>query len=223
MTTQFISLLVIIAVLVIDFVVNGRKKTVDETQKRIEGNEGLKKFNFTEYLLLRKKNVVVFILFTVILKPLIHFSFFTEKKEIVNFDKKIYLDQTLRPVFDKSGKNVRKSIDVDGKFAVFEEIQDVSLEDAYKYNQASEGVYTKNGEQITREVVGVMKKNFGIGTDLLRDVPVYNYFYYPYENLPISFNKHLELMFKSKLWIFLVSLGTMGIIVFLFNDKIKVR
>ena len=44
MTTQFISLLVIIAVLVIDFVVNGRKKTVDETQKRIEGNEGLKKF-----------------------------------------------------------------------------------------------------------------------------------------------------------------------------------
>jgi len=51
MTTQFISLLVIIAVLVIDFVINGRKKAVDETQKRIEGNEGLKKFNLFEYLL----------------------------------------------------------------------------------------------------------------------------------------------------------------------------
>ena len=62
MTTQFISLLVIIAVLVIDFVINGRKKAIDETQKRIEGNEGLKKFNLFEYLLLRKKNLVIFIL-----------------------------------------------------------------------------------------------------------------------------------------------------------------
>ena len=62
MTLQLISLLVIIAVLVIDFIINGRKKGVDDTQKRIEGYEGLKKFNLAEYLIRRRKNIVIFIL-----------------------------------------------------------------------------------------------------------------------------------------------------------------
>ena len=48
-------------------------------------------------------------------------------------------------------------------------------------------------------------------------------FYYPLETMPLSFNEHLEVMFKSKLWIFLVSIGAMTVIVFLFNDKIKAR
>ena len=219
MTTQFISLLVIIAVLVIDFVVNGRKKTVDETQKRIEGNEGLKKFNFTEYLLLRKKNVVVFILFTVILKPLIHFSFFVDKKEIINNEKKIYLDENFRPVFNVSGDTIRE-----GTFLIGDERERIvtnsvveNLRDAYK--RTDDGVYTRNKEQINREAIGTRKPN----SRLYGEVVVYNYFYYPLETKPLSFNEHLELMFKSKLWIFLVSLGTMAIIIFLFNDKIKAR
>ena len=50
-----------------------------------------------------------------------------------------------------------------------------------------------------------------------------NIFYYPLETMPLSFNEHLDVMFKSKLWIFLVSIGVMTVIVFLFNDKIKAR
>ena len=223
MTTQFISLLVIIAVLVIDFVVNGRKKTVDETQKRIEGNEGLKKFNFTEYLLLRKKNVVVFILFTVILKPLIHFSFFADEKEIINNEKKIYLDEDFRPVFNISGDTIFFGIsgydDQERKFIVTGSVVE-DLRDAYQ--QTNDGVYTRNKEQINREAIGTRLQTNPWNKQQYETV-VFNYFYYPFETMPLSFNEHLELMFKSKLWIFLVSLGTMGIIIFLFNDKIKAR
>ena len=89
MTSQLISLLIIIAVLVIDFIINGRKKNVDDTQKRIEGYEGLKKFNLSEYLLIRKKNVVIFILLAILSKPILHTSFFPNTKEVVNYDKKI--------------------------------------------------------------------------------------------------------------------------------------
>ena len=193
MTTQFISLLVIIAVLVIDFVVNGRKKAIDETQKRIEGNEGLKKFNFTEYLLLRKKNVVVFILFVFLSKPIIHTSFFPDTKEAVNFDRKVLVSRGFKDYYIKANEAGDLILSNGERALLF----------------APPGTaYTEKGEQILR--------------DKIRD-NAYNFFYYPIEIMPLSFNEHLELMFKSKLWIFLVSLGTMGIIVFLFNDKIKAR
>lgn len=212
--TQFISLLVIIAVLIIDFVVNGIKKTVDDNQKRIVGNEGLKKFNFAEYLLLRKKNVVIFILFTVILKPLIHFSFFADEKEIINNEKKIYLDGDFRPVFDISGDTI-----------LYESRYNDEVEFEYlgsAYDSDGDGVYTRNKEEIIREAIGTRLQTNPWNKQQYETV-VFNYFYYPLETMPLSFNEHLKLMFKSKLWIFLVSLGTMGIIIFLFDNKIKVR
>ena len=190
--TQFISLLVIIAVLVIDFVVNGRKKTVDETQKRIEGNEGLKEFNFTEYLFLRKKNVIVFILFVFLSKPILHTSFFPETKQAVNYNKRVNANPFEQDFWykDKSGNLFPNR---GGKLLL----------------PAMNGsAYTKKGEKYITVAVGNDTRNV---------------FYHPIETMPLSFNEHLELMFKSKLWIFLVSLGTMGIIIFLFNDKIKVR
>ena len=191
MTTQFISLLVIIAVLVIDFVVNGRKKTIDETQKRIEGNEGLKEFNFTEYLFLRKKNVVVFILFVLLSKPLLHTSFFPETKQTVNYNKRINVNPFEQDWWykDKSGNLVPSR---GGRLLI---------------SAMNGNAYTKKGENYIYESVGSEG----------------NIFYYPIETMPLSFNEHLELIFKSKLWIFLVSLGSMGIIIFLFNDKIKAR
>lgn len=193
MTTQFISLLVIIAVLVIDFVINGRKKAVDETQKRIEGNEGLKKFNLFEYLLLRKKNVVVFILFVFLSKPLLHTSFFPETIEAVNFDKKVLVNPNITDYYIE--------INVAGDLVPHNGRQ-------LRFVVKSGTAYTKKGEKYRIESISDSSANI---------------FYYPLETMPLSFNEHLELMFKSKLWIFLVSLGTMGIIVFLFNDKIKAR
>ncbi len=203
MTPQFISLLVIIAVLVIDFVVNGRKKTVDETQKRIEGNEGLKKFNFTEYLLLRKKNVVIFILFVFLSKPILHTSFFPDTKEAVNYDKKV--NENIRSenyyIMNSNKKLVLARDFYDGLWTPL-----YNLLYHLKFNSEYEA-FTKKGEKYILE---------GSNNNAI-------VYYYPLETMPLSFNEHLELMFKSKLWIFLVSLGTMAIIIFLFNDKIKAR
>ena len=198
MTSQLISLLIIIAVLVIDFIINGRKKNVDDTQKRIEGYEGLKKFNLYEYLLIRKKNVVIFILFVFLSKPILHTSFFPNTKESVNYDKKIKANKNSEDFYLMD--NEQKLISIRDT-VLLESIPDLKNQ-AYR-----DKAYTINGE----------KYIFDIGGETS------SIFYYPLETLPLSFNEHLELMFKSKLWIFLVSLGTMGIIVFLFNDKIKAR
>ena len=175
--TQFISLLVIIAVLIIDFVVNGIKKTVDDNQKRIVGNEGLKKFNFAEYLLLRKKNVVIFILFTVILKPLIHFSFFADEKEIINNEKKIYLDGDFRPVFDISGDTI-----------LYESRYNDEVEFEYlgsAYDSDGDGVYTRNKEEIIREAIGTRLQTNPWNKQQYETV-VFNYFYYPLETYALK-------------------------------------
>jgi hypothetical protein len=198
MTSQLISLLIIIAVLVIDFIINGRKKNVDDTQKRIEGYEGLKKFNLYEYLLIRKKNVVIFILFVFLSKPILHSSFFPNTKESVNYDKKIKVNRSSEDFYLMD--NEQKLISI--RDTVWLESSPDLPNLAYR-----DKAYTIKGEKYIYDIRGETS----------------SIFYYPLETLPLSFNEHLELMFKSKLWIFLVSLGTMGIIIFLFNDKIKAR
>ena len=77
------------------------------------------------------------------------------------------------------------------------------------YSFYGDGVYTRKGEEIIREAI--------VGTNR------YNYFYYPKENRILSFRSHLQLLLKEKLWIFAISFGSMLLLVFLFNDKIKAR
>jgi hypothetical protein len=197
MTSQLISLLIIIAVLVIDFIINGRKKNVDDTQKRIEGYEGLKKFNLFEYLLLRKKNLVVFILFVFLSKPILHTSFFPDTKEAVNFNKEVLIRNFTNCYYQNSEDEL-----------INFSSGDIDLITPNEYDKLVAGMaFTKNGENII----------------LKRGESSSNFIYYPLETMPLSFNEHLELMFKSKLWIFLVSIGALTVIVFLFNDKIKAR
>ena len=221
MTSQLISLLIIIAVLVIDFIINGRKKNVDDTQKRIEGYEGLKKFNLSEYLLIRKKNVVIFILLAILSKPLIHSYLFPDTKEEVNYSNKVLDNLSSKDYYLMDSKE---------KLVHFRDtlsrILELNSADRIKYNVSSSSysgikiaprlanqayngrAYTKNGEKYIFEKIS-------------DDSSIV--FYYPLETMPLSFNEHLEVMFKSKLWIFLVSIGALTVIVFLFNDKIKAR
>ena len=229
MTLQLISLLVIIAVLVIDFIINGRKKGVDDTQKRIQGNEGLKKFNLAEYLLGRKKNALIFILFVFLSKPILHNSFFTETKEAINYNSKV-LDNSkskdyymmdsegqfvhLRDTLSKIEKRMKETtlrLKDDSK-SFNEYLKSINywltLKSDLHYQALKGEAYTKKGEKYIYEKI----------TD-----GSYIVFYYPLETFPLSFNEHLEVMFKSKLWIFLVSIVVMTVIVFLFNDKIKAR
>ena len=229
MTLQLISLLVIIAVLVIDFIINGRKKGVDDTQKRIQGNEGLKKFNLAEYLLGRKKNALIFILFVFLSKPILHNSFFTETKEAINYNSKVldnsrskdyymmdserqfvHLRDTLSKI-NKRRKETTLRLNDDSK-SYNEYLKSINYWltiTSDLHIQALNGeAYTKKGEKYIYERI----------TD-----DSYIVFYYPLETFPLSFNEHLEVMFKSKLWIFLVSILVITVIVLLFNDKIKAR
>ena len=80
MSTEVILLIVIAGVLVLDFILNGRKKSsVDETIDRIEGAKPVKSKNFLDYIIKRKRNIVLFILSVFISKILIHFFIYTSK------------------------------------------------------------------------------------------------------------------------------------------------
>ena len=69
------------------------------------------------------------------------------------------------------------------------------------------------------------KNNFKIGYNLESN---YNIYFtelkkYPLQFKSHSFAYHLKNFIKLKQWIFFVSFGFMGILVLLFNDKIKAR
>ena len=48
-------------------------------------------------------------------------------------------------------------------------------------------------------------------------------FYYPKELKSLSFKTHLQQIFRDKLYLFFISILTLSLVVFLFNDKIKAR
>ena len=203
MTLQLISFLVIIAVLIIDFIVSGRKKANDDAQKRIEGYQGLKKFSFAEYLMKRRKNIVIFILLVFLTKPILHVSFFTETQEVVNYNKKIIENPYTKDYYllNSKGDLIHK--------------KDTIFPNSYWNSSSLSGLLRTGVNWVTVKGEKYIKEEIGDGSQ--------NIFYYPLETMPLSFNEHLDVMFKSKLWIFLVSIGVMTVIVFLFNDKIKAR
>ena len=67
-------------------------------------------------------------------------------------------------------------------------------------------IYTKNGNKI-----------FFNGYD--------NPYYYFYATIKdkINLSQHIQLMFLNKIWLFAVSFASLGVLVLLFNDKIKTR
>ena len=74
MSTEVILLIVIAGVLVVDFILNSRKKSsIDETIDRIEGARPVKSKNFLDYIIKRKRNIVSFIISVHVLKILTHF------------------------------------------------------------------------------------------------------------------------------------------------------
>ena len=49
------------------------------------------------------------------------------------------------------------------------------------------------------------------------------HFYYPKELKSLSYKTHLQQIFRDKLYLFFISILTLSLVVFLFNDKIKAR
>lgn len=82
MELEIILILVIVGVLVVDLIINARKKSsVDESVKKISSTEESKfksKFSFN-FITKRKRNIVSFVILVHILKICIHYFIYTVK------------------------------------------------------------------------------------------------------------------------------------------------
>lgn len=209
MGIELILLGVVAIVVVTDFVLRGLKKksSNDEDIPKIEDqfNEIIKEINFS-YILSRKRNIIIFLLLTAMLKPVVHYVFFDEKSK----------------VFDS------KKIDL-GSQRTF---KDYNLKDSIG-NLYKVEYFTSNNNQVffvdfqsgkgTHSIKSDLKNNGGIftsnGDQLYTDGK--KVFMYTLKNL--SFNEYLKQRFFLKPYIFMISFGIMLIFVLLFNDKIKAR
>lgn len=84
------------------------------------------------------------------------------------------------------------------------------VKDTTSYYKTKYNKFTKNGETY------IMQPSNCENCD-------YSVFYYPKETRGLSFRMHIQKIFRVKLYLFFVSILTLSLIVFLFNDKIKVR
>ena len=205
MEIELILLGVIAIVVVTDFVLRGLKKksSNDEDVPKIEDqfNDIIKENKFS-YILSRKRNIITFLLLTVMLKPLIHFAFFNDKSTVYSTEK----------------------IDL-GNSRYF---TDFNLKDSIGnlYEAEGEGwmdTYYKFGSSDSRKSSD-FNNNGGIFTsdgDKLYIAKDKSIFKYKLEN--ISFNEYLNERFLLKPYIFMISFVIMLMFVLLFNDKIKAR
>jgi hypothetical protein len=205
MEIELILLGVIAIVVVTDLVLSGLKKksSNDEDVPKTEDqfNEIIKENKFS-YILSRKRNIITFVLLVVFIKLVVHYFIYPNQEEFVYYDKEIihesFTNNELRNpenVFIKDSLGFLEQVPVDSRFSKFGNII------------VRNNIFTKNGEEIRQKKVG--------GSLVI--------FYYPKEYRSANFATHLHNLFKDELWIFLVSIGAMTVIVFLFNDKIKAR
>ena len=90
MSNELILAVVLTIVLVADLIVRSFKKKdkIDDSLKI--GKETSKKYRFNfNYFINRKRNIITFIILGLILKPAIHYQFFTELEDYINTDKKL--------------------------------------------------------------------------------------------------------------------------------------
>ena len=57
--------------------------SVDEIQQK-EDNKTFKTHNILNYVITRKRNILIFILLTLVLKPILHYTFFEKQEELDN-------------------------------------------------------------------------------------------------------------------------------------------
>ena len=71
-----------------------KNKDFDKSNKK-EGykipnkSKGLENNSLADYIIIRKRNILTFILMVVLIKPIIQYNFFPTQSEFVNYDKKI--------------------------------------------------------------------------------------------------------------------------------------
>ena len=168
--------------------------SVDEIQQQKEDNKTFKTHNILNYVITRKRNILIFILLTLVLKPILHYTFFEKQEEFINYDRKITIGRYNKDTYTKDSL---------GNF-------EYSGKKVYDLRYLS--LYTQKGELLQSE-------RLGSGTD----GTYLNYYFYLKDLKKVSFKKPLDAIFTDKVWIFLISFAVIGLIAFLFNDKIKAR
>ena len=173
------------------------------------------------YTPIKWKNILIYVGLVLLLKVLLHFSLFPEKSKELDTKNKIYVDgYIVEGWYHKvpNGFEKNKCIYGDEWFKRTGEWVDKSdcmeLYVAVRNQDAirpgfPQTPYTKNGERYRLEVDSNLDR-YGNPTTV---------YYYPYKNL--GFISHFGLIFKSKLWLFLISIGLTIFLTFIFRHKIS--
>lgn len=221
MSIELILFGVIAIILFADFLLVGIKK--NKTQQDVEriGEEQYKKnkLNFN-YVLSRKRNILTFILLVILTKPIIHYLFYNDQSEFVNYDIEVKHEDfrgslliTNQNIYVIDSTKLKSNVNSNNIKPFLKKYEgDVWSGRGYgpylsQIISVKGAAYTKNGEKLIQSHLG---ENLYI-------------FYYPIEYRDSSLSKHFKNLFKSKIWIFAVSFALMGVFVLLFSDKIKAR
>jgi predicted nucleic acid-binding Zn ribbon protein len=183
----------------------GKGDFFDGNQKQKEVVQTSKIQNILNYVITRKRNILIFILLTLVLKPLIHYTFFEKQEEFINYDRELLFGSKNADTYikDSLGNLIYIGLPFEDARAKF-----------WNASRNYINIYTKKGEQVITEKGATGGGEYGTYT---------NHYFYPKEIKRVSFFKTLNAIFIDKNWIFFISFGSLLLFVFLMNDKIKAR
>tara|TARA_B100001063_G_scaffold166181_1_gene155170 strand:+ start:195 stop:956 length:762 start_codon:yes stop_codon:yes gene_type:complete len=253
MSNELILAVVLTIVLVADLIIRSfrNKNKIDDSPKIGEETSKKHRFNFN-YFINRKRNIVTFIILGLVLKPAIHYQFYAETEKYVNTESKIPANEKLHDfekscvinnnlvsfygnVFSKAWlkniKNLRNELE-DDILKNGSENEKTHLEILNIMNNSNSLPNIRGSSDKKSKFFSPIKMDYnnyklydeaGNQVILEKEGEIVNFFIHPKESRKINLQFHFDNIFKLKLWIFLISYSFMGLLVFLFNDKIQAR
>ena len=157
------------------------------------------------------KNILIYVGLGLLLKVFLHFSLFPEKSIELDTENKTYVDGSITSgwyVRTDNGLKIAECCFEKGTCGcpVGKNCACVTLQDEARVGSA----LTKKGEKYRLEDVRIIDEYGNITARV---------FYYPYKNL--GFISHFGFIFKSKMWLFLISFGLTIFLTFIFRHKIS--
>ena len=157
------------------------------------------------------KNILIYVGLGLLLKVFLHFSLFPEKSIELDTENKTYVDGSITSgwyVRTDNGLKIAECCFEKGTCGcpVGKNCACVTLQDEARVGSA----LTKNGEKYRLEDIRIINEYGNITARV---------FYYPYKNL--GFISHFGFIFKSKMWLFLISFGLTIFLTFIFRHKIS--
>ena len=163
------------------------------------------------YTTIKWKNILIYVGLGLLLKVLLHFSLFPEKSMELDTENKTYVDGYITEGWYYKRRN--NGLEPVKCIVEFDERGDkydcTPLYIAARYQSDYEAPYTKNGERYRLERDSSLDRN-GNPTSV---------YYYPYKNSGLI--SHFGLIFKSKLWLFLISFALTIFLTLIFRHKIS--